>query len=188
MTVVKAQRQPMDCSQAASNWEMLSGWKALMASIGPLSYRWSQANGCIRQSFSRPCANCKWSWKAVFSPVTTWQGYAAQKAKAWGLRGCLVANAEDGAVFYRQCGMREGGGGEWASSELGQRVSWVQQEAVNCSPVGCRWGISLLFVNNVSGKSDAALFQVNKETGMNEGLQSSSSIPHKIQHRWLITA
>lgn len=41
----------------------------------------------------------------------------------------MVANAEDGAVFYRLCGMRDGGGGEGASAEPGQRVSWVQQGA-----------------------------------------------------------
>lgn len=53
----KAQCQLTDSSQTASNRAMLPGWKALMASKGPLSQRQSQGNGFIRQSFFRPCAN-----------------------------------------------------------------------------------------------------------------------------------
>lgn len=87
---VKAQRQLTDPSQTASNWVMLPGWKALMASKGPLSQRQTQANGSIRQSFFRPCANYKRSWKAVFpSYCMTGLGYMKrQSVRAEGLLDC----------------------------------------------------------------------------------------------------
>lgn len=104
----------------------------------------------------------------LYFPVTAWQGSATWKGKAWGLRGCLIANAEDGAVFYRL----------WYERKRKRRMSihwdrtegfWVQQGTVNSSPMCCRcwrWRIRLLWTMCLGIL--CSLFQINKQSEMNE--------------------
>lgn len=109
-TAVKAQRQLMDPSQAETNWATLSGWKAFMVSKGPLSYGWSQANGCIRQSFFKPRANYRWTWQDVFPQLLNDRAQLHEKLKnedwevAWlqmqiiGLWGLGLCRTREGRV------------------------------------------------------------------------------------------
>lgn len=89
-------------------------------------------------------------------------------------------------LFYGLPGMGEGRRRERASAGtegfLGAACRSEQQ------PDRLQVITSLLFVNNVSGNVGAALLQIKKQTGMNEGVQKGSSTSHKIQHRWLLTA
>lgn len=70
------------------------------------------------------------------------------KHEGWGVAWLQTQRM---GLCFTDSGMREGKRGEWATTEPGQRVSWVQQGTVNSNSMCCRWRISLLFVNDVTG-------------------------------------
>lgn len=109
------------------------------------------------------------------------------KHEGWGAAWLQMKRME---LCFTDSVMRGGERGEWASTEPGQRVSWVQQGTVNSNPMCCRWRVSLLFVNNESGNFMQPCFKSRcsqKWMKYTKRVQKGSAISCKIWHSLFLT-